>query len=86
MSADSRVASELGDDVAITVGVTRTKDDDQNRYTHLALELVVDASGLAPERRERLEKAVAQAVEKLCTVGRTVEAGAETDLSVTSQG
>lgn len=86
MSSDSRVASELGDDVAITVGVTRTKDDGENRYPRLKVELVVDASALDPGRRERLEPAIVKAVERLCTVSRTLEAGAAVDLVISTEG
>lgn len=84
MSADSRIASELGDDVEISVGVTRNKGED-NRYESLSVELVVDASALSPERRERLLTAAHKAVEKLCTVSRTLEAGAVTDLAITAE-
>lgn len=85
MSADSRIASELGDDVAITVGVTRHKEEDDNRYGSLSVELVMDASSLTPERRERLLAAAHKAVEKLCTVSRTLEAGAGVDLAITAE-
>ena len=85
MSADSRIASELGDDVDITVGVTRHKQEGENRYGTLSVELVVDASSLTPERRERLLVAAHKAVEKLCTVSRTLEAGAAVDLAITAE-
>ncbi|PWD50277.1 hypothetical protein C8046_05975 [Serinibacter arcticus] len=84
MSADSRLAAELGDDVAITVGVTRHKGEG-NRYERLAVELVVDTTELDPGHREHLLTAAHKAVEKLCTVSRTLEEGASVDLAITTE-
>lgn len=82
MSADSRISSELGDDVDLAVGITRTKDGDHNRYSGFTAELVVDGSTLSPERLIRLVTTATKAIDRHCTVSRTLKAGATVDLSI----
>lgn len=86
MSADSRIASELGDDVAITVGVTRRKVEEENRYSDLVVELVVTAPGQDADRQERMLATARKAVDRLCTVSRTLEAGARVELRLVAEG
>lgn len=82
MSADSRISSELGDDVDLAVGITRTKDGDYNRYSGFTAELVVDGSTLSPERLVRLVATATKAIDRHCTVSRTLKAGASVDVSI----
>lgn len=82
MSAERRITSELGDEVALAVGATRHKIEEENRYERIAVELVVAAAQMDPERRERMLRTARTAVAKLCTVSRSVEAGVEVDLTL----
>jgi uncharacterized OsmC-like protein len=82
MSADTAVARRLGSDVDITVHVAGIKHPDDERYPALHEELVVDLSGLDPAERNRVETVVRRAIARNCTVGRTLERGAEVELSL----
>lgn len=83
MSSDHALARRLGDDMAVTVEVEGPSDPQEDRYPALHERLVVDLSGLDDAARDRLLTVVRRAVAEHCTVGRTLEAGAEIDLEVT---
>ena len=82
MSSDRPLARRLGDDYDATVRVSGTADRENERYPRLDEVLTVDLSELDPEARERLLTVVTKAVEKGCTVGRTLKAGTEVVLTV----
>ena len=82
MSSDRPLARRLGDDYDATVRVSGTADRENERYPRLDEVLTVDLSELDPEARERLLTVVTKAVEKVCTVGRTLKAGTEVVLTV----
>lgn len=88
MSADSRIAADLGEDVAITVGVDRSKVEEDNRYDALAVELVIHAphsTEADPERLARMLTTTQRAIDQLCTVSRTLEAGARVSVVITPE-
>lgn len=85
MSADSRIAFELGDDVPISVGVSRIPAEGERRYERLAVELVVTAPHQDPSRQVRMLETSRKAIEQYCTVSRTLEAGAAVALSLTAE-
>ena len=58
-------------------------DRDQERYPLLEETLEIDLSGLSAQEKERLLVVVARAVDQVCTVGRTLKAGAEVALEIT---
>lgn len=76
LSADHRLAHVLGGDFAATTGVSADKVGEENRYGDLAVEIVTDLSGLTGETRERTIERAEAAIERNCTVGRTLSAGA----------
>ena len=84
LSADSKLAHRLGDDVDVVIKVTGMAGD-EDRYPAFAEELVVDLSSLDPEARERLITVVHRAIDSHCTVGRTLDAGANVQLTVTGE-
>lgn len=86
MSADKVLARRLGDDFEATVGVQTTLVAGENRYGKGDVEIVVDLSALDDEEREQLVGLVHKAVERGCTVGRTLDAGMPQTLHVTSEG
>ncbi len=85
LSSDSALRHRLGDDVAVRINVSGMGDDEQDRYPAFLEELVVDLSALDTAARERLLTVVHRAVEQHCTVGRTLEAGATVQLTVTGE-
>ena len=82
MSADHSIARRLGPDATVTVRVAGPNQDE--RYPALHEELVVDLSTLEPADRERIVTVIRRAIDRNCTVGRTLEAGATVDLAITS--
>ncbi len=86
MSADSAIARRLGDDVPITVHVAGIKHVDDERYPALHEELVVDLSVLDPAERDRVVAVVRRAIARNCTVGRTLERGADVALTLADGG
>jgi len=85
LSADNAVARRLGDDVAVTIDVEGLADDDEDRYPQLTERFTVDLSGLDPDQRERLLTVMHRAIDQHCTVGRTLKAGAEIELTVVGE-
>src|SRR5690606_23465653 len=57
-------------------GVSSTGVEGENRYGHLDVELVLDLGDLEEERRAKLAERVDRTSGRLCTVGRTLKAGA----------
>ncbi len=86
MSADTAIARRLGPDVDITVHVAGIKNPNDERYPALHEELVVDLSGLDAAERERVETVVRRAIARNCTVGRTLERGADVELGLVDGG
>ena len=80
MSADHSIARRLGADVTVTVRVAGPNQDE--RYPNLYEELVVDLSALETADRERLLTVIHRAIERNCTVERTLAAGATVDLTI----
>ena len=85
LAADAKLSHRLGDDVDVTIKVSGESDDAEDRYPAIAEEMVVDLSCLDPEARERLITIVHRAIDAHCTVGRTLDAGATVQLSVTGE-
>lgn len=83
-SAESAITRRLGDDAAITVAVVGDKLADEDRYAHLSESLQIDLSGLDESARARLITVIGRAIDQACTVGRSLKAGVDIDLEVTS--
>lgn len=77
MSSDRAFARRLGDDYAATIRVEDAKDMDEDRYPVLTEKFEVDLSALDDADREKLLTIAQRAIDKTCTVGRTLKAGAE---------
>ncbi|WP_127841688.1 OsmC family protein [Actinomyces wuliandei] len=82
LSADHRLAKALGDDFAATVGCSSVKNEEEERYESLQVEIVTDLSALDPEKRQLLAHRVEGAIERSCTVGHTIERGATVSLDI----
>jgi uncharacterized OsmC-like protein len=85
MSADASLARRLGDDVPVSVHVSGPSDPAEVRYPTLHEELVVDLTGLSVEDRSRVETVIRRAVDRSCTVGRTLQQSAAVSLTVSSR-
>ena len=85
LSADSKLAHRLGDDVDVVIKVTGMASPERDRYRAFAEELVVDLSSLDPDARERLITVVHRAIDSHCTVGRSLDAGVSVQLTVTGE-
>ncbi|MCF8569512.1 OsmC family protein [Gordonia sp. HY002] len=82
MSSDKPLSRRLGDDYDATVRVSGAADRENEVYPVLSETLEVDLSELDPEAAQRLLVVVERAVEKVCTVGRTIKAGAQVELAI----
>lgn len=83
LSSDQPLRRRLGDDYRAVIRVSGDADRDEERYPRLAERLEVDLSGLSAQDRERLLVVVNRAIDGVCTVGRTLKAGAEITFEVT---
>lgn len=82
MSSDRPLSRRLGDDYDATIRVSGAADRENEVYPRLSETLEVDLSDLDPEAAQRLLVVVERAVDAVCTVGRTIKAGATVDLSI----
>ena len=73
LSADRVTARRLGDDFALTVWAHGKSDHDTNRYSRIEEEFLLDLSSLEPAEREQLLGIMTKAIERGCTVARTLE-------------
>lgn len=76
MSSDAAFARRLGDDYAATIRVEDPKDVSEDRYPVLTEKFEIDLSVLDAADRERLLTIAQRAIDKACTVGRTLKVGA----------
>ena len=82
LSVDRVAARRLGDDYAMTVWAHGRSDQESNRYQRIAEEVIVDLSALDAGDREKLVGIMARAIEKGCTVGRSVEGAIDVDTEI----
>lgn len=86
LSSDEPLRRRLGDDYAATIRVSGQADRDEERYPDLAETLEIDLTGLSAQDRERLLLVVGRAIDQVCTVGRTLKAGARITFEVADTG
>ncbi len=82
LSSDHPLRSRLGDDYQATIHVSGAADREQERYPMIEESLDVDLSGLTEEEVAKLKTIVGRSIDKVCTVGRTLKAGAEVRFDV----
>ena len=81
LSADSPLSRRLGDNFDATIRVSGAADRENETYPNLLEVFELDLSELDEAARERLLTAVERAIDKVCTVGRTLKAGTKVELS-----
>ncbi|MCK0440319.1 OsmC family protein [Gordonia alkaliphila] len=82
LSADFTLSRRLGDDFDATIRVSGEADRENEVYPRLDEVMELDLSEMDPAAAERLLTVVQKAVDKYCTVGRTLKAGAEVNLTI----
>ena len=83
LSSDEPLRRRLGDDYQAVIRVSGPADREQERYPLLEENLEIDLSGLSESEIERLVIVVNRAIDQVCTVGRTLKAGATVTFDVT---
>ena len=86
LSSDEPLRRRRGDDYQAKIKVSGLADREQERYPHLREDLEIDLSGLSAADIDRLLVVVNRAIDQVCTVGRTLKAGAEVTFEVTDVG
>lgn len=81
MSSDFPLSRRLGDDYDVTIRVSGAADRENEVYPQLDEVFELDLSELDAAARERLLVTVQRAIDKVCTVGRTLQAGSKVTLS-----
>lgn len=81
MSSDFPLSRRLGDNYDATIRVSGAADRENEVYPRLEEVFELDLSELDAQARERLLVTVQRAIDKVCTVGRTLQAGTTVDLS-----
>lgn len=81
MASDFTLSRRLGDDYDTTIRVSGPADRDNERYPRIDEVMELDLSELDPDAAQRLLTVVQRAVDKHCTVGRTVKAGTQVELA-----
>ena len=74
LSSDQPLRRRLGDDYRAVIRVAGPADRDEERYPRIEETLEIDLS--------RLLLVVTRAIDQVCTVGRTLKAGAEISFDV----
>lgn len=82
LSSDFPLSRRLGDDFESTIRVSGAADRENEVYPQLDEVLELDLSELDAEAQDRLVALVERSVDKVCTVGRTLKAGAKVTLTV----
>ncbi|MEZ5211874.1 OsmC family protein [Gordonia sp. (in: high G+C Gram-positive bacteria)] len=85
MASDVSLARRLGDDFDSTIRVSGAADRENEVYPKIDEVMELDLSELDPEAAQRLLTVVERAVDRVCTVGRTLKAGAEVTLTIDTE-
>ncbi|MGW4245145.1 OsmC family protein [Nocardia sp. NPDC004722] len=81
LSADFTLSRRLGDSFDATVHVSGDADRENEVYPELTEEFDLDLSELDAEARQKLLVAAQRAIDRVCTVGRTLKAGTTVNLT-----
>lgn len=82
MASDVPLARRLGDDYDATVRVSGTADRATETYPVLDETLQLDLSELDADAAQRLLVVAQRAIDRSCTVGRTLTAGTQVNLTI----
>ncbi len=82
MSADGPLTRRLGEDFESTVRVSGAADREEERYRRLEEDFELDLAEFSEADRQKIRDIIVRSVDRTCTVGRTLKAGAEVELRV----
>jgi uncharacterized OsmC-like protein len=82
MASDVTLARRLGDDYDATIRVSGTADRESETYPVLDEIFELDLSELDAEAAQRLLVVARRAIDRTCTVGRTLKAGTQVNLTI----
>ncbi|AUI50236.1 OsmC family protein [Arthrobacter crystallopoietes] len=77
LSAEAQLVNRLGDDFNATATVEAFLNFDENRVERLVTLIDTDMSEIDPEKRDKLIASAERSIDRLCTVKRTLNQGAE---------
>lgn len=77
LSIDHRLTYALGEDVHVTLDVEPDKVDEENRYSAINTTFSIDLADLGQDELLALQRKIDEAIERSCTVKRTLDATAE---------
>lgn len=83
MSSDARFVSALGPEFKLDALVQATYDEKEDRFNDFLVQLVTDLSQLSTEEQLKLNERAQGAIERLCTVGHTLERDPHPPVTVT---
>ncbi|WP_410567937.1 OsmC family protein [Amycolatopsis sp. cmx-4-61] len=75
VTAEELITRRIGEDAEFRVTVTADRREGASELDAVHVAFDVDVSTLAPDQREALAGAVDRAIERLCTVSRTLKKG-----------
>ncbi len=81
LSADFSLSRKLGEHFDATIRVSGDPDRENEVYPEIDEVFELDLSELSEGERERLLVSVQRAVDRVCTVGRTLKSGSKVTLS-----
>lgn len=82
LSAETQLATTLGDDFTASITVGGVHDTRENRLTQLVAALEVDMADLDAAGQAKLSSRAERFISSLCTVKRTLNHGVETSTEV----
>lgn len=82
LSIDHRLTHALGEDVQVEFEVEPDRVPEENRYSGVRTTFKLDLSSLNDDQLAELKAKIDSAIERSCTVGRTLEASATTHIEL----
>lgn len=76
LSADHRIARELGENGQLTAVAATVKNEAEERYESFTVDIDAALAGLDEDQLAKLRERVDVSIDRYCTVGHTVEHGA----------
>ncbi|GAB3293538.1 OsmC family protein [Parasphingorhabdus pacifica] len=84
VTSENLLTRRVGEEAPIAVHADRTKtQDDPNKFASVQVNLDVDLDAVEdPDERAKLAEAVQRAIDRFCTVSRSVEEGTPIELTL----
>ncbi|MEV6636326.1 OsmC family protein [Actinoplanes sp. NPDC051470] len=86
VTIEDMVVRRSGPDARVDATVERDREPGSHEYQRISVTLDVDLEGLGDAERERVVKALRTAIDRECTISRTVKTGMPIDLDIVAGG